>query len=170
MNGTDAHVTTYVLMQMRALVFAGGCWLSAERELPAGWKGARRMSLTVSPDLSSRARRGPVSDAEFVDCIRTSLPYAWSVVSDVAGKLAAGGGPFADNHAPPPDAEARGELLRLAVSDAMRSAVERHFGVRMAFQNCCRLALFDPDATESYDEFTSPRSQLLNQRPTLLNC
>lgn len=52
----------------------------------------------------------------------------------------------------------------------MRSAVERHFGVRMASQNCWRLALFGPHATESYDEFTSPRSQLLNQRPALLNC
>ena len=128
------------------------------------------MSLTVSPDLLSRAQRGPVSDAEFIECIRTSLPYAWSVVSDLAEKLAAGGGPFADNQAPPPDADAQGELLRLAASDAMRSAVERHFGVRVAFQNCCRLALFDPAATESYDEFTSPRAQLLNQRPALLNC
>ncbi|MCA1671070.1 MAG: SCO5389 family protein [Actinobacteria bacterium] len=128
------------------------------------------MSLTVSPDLLSRAQRGPVSDAEFIECIRTSLPYAWSVVSDVAEKLSAGASPFADNQTPPPDADAQGELLRLAASDAMRSAVERHFGVRVAFQNCCRLALFDPSATESYDEFTSPRSQLLNQRPALLNC
>lgn len=128
------------------------------------------MSLTVSPDLLSRARSGPVPDAEFIDCIRTSLPYAWSVVSDVAERLSAEGGPFADNQAPPPDENAQGELLRLAASDAMRSAVERHFGVRVAFQNCCRLALFDPGATDSYDEFTSSRSQLLNQRPALLNC
>ncbi|MCA1670703.1 MAG: SCO5389 family protein [Actinobacteria bacterium] len=128
------------------------------------------MSLPVPPDLLSRAQCGPVPDVEFIECIRTSLPYAWSVVSEVAEKLSANGGAFADNQAPPPDDNAQGELLRLAASDAMRSAVERHFGVRVAFQNCCRLALFDPSATESYDEFTSPRSQLLNQRPALLNC
>lgn len=128
------------------------------------------MSLTVSPDLLSRAQRGPVSDAEFVECIRTSLPYAWSVVSEVAEKLAVDGGPFADNQTPPPDDRAQGELLRLVASDAMRSAVERHFGVRVAFQNCCRLGLFDPNASDAYDEFVSARSQLLNQKPALINC
>lgn len=128
------------------------------------------MSLTVSPNLLSRAQRGPVSDAEFIECIRSSLPYAWSVVSEIAEKLTANGSSFADNQTPPPDENAQGELLRLAASDAMRTAVERHFGVRLAFQNCCRLALFDPSASESYDEFVSPRAQLLNQRPALLNC
>lgn len=128
------------------------------------------MSLTVSPDLLSRAQSGPVSDAEFIDCIRTSLPYAWSVVSEVAERLSADGGPFADNQTPPPDENAQGELLRLAASDAMRSAVERYFGVRVAFQNCCRLALFEPGASDSHEEFTSARAQLLNQRPALLNC
>lgn len=133
-------------------------------------KGTYLMSLTVPPDLLSRARSGPVSDAEFIECIRTSLPYAWSVVSEVAEKLAANGTQFADNQTPPPDDSAQGELLRLMASDAMRSAVERHFGIRVAFQNCCRVGVFDPDAKEVYDEFTSPRAQLLNQRPALVNC
>jgi hypothetical protein len=128
------------------------------------------MSLTVSPDLLSKAQRGPVSDTDFVDCIRRSLPYAWSVVSAVAEKLHTTGGAFADNQTPPPDADARGELLRLVASDAMRSAVERCYGVRIAFQNCHRLALFNPDAQEAYDEFVTPRAQLLNQRPEFVNC
>jgi hypothetical protein len=128
------------------------------------------MSLTVSPDLLNRARSGPVSDAEFIQCIRTSLPYAWSVMSDVAEKMSAEGAQFADNQTPPPDEAAQGELLRLLASDAMRSAVERHFGVRVAFQNCCRVGMFTAEATEDYEEFTSPRSQLLNQRPALINC
>lgn len=128
------------------------------------------MSLTVPPDLLDRAKQGPVSDAEFIDCIRTSLPYAWSVVSELAEKLAANGAPFADDQTPPPDDQAQGELLRMFASDAMRAAVERHFGVRVAFQNCCRVGLFDPSASESYDQFVSPRSQLLNQRPALVNC
>ncbi len=128
------------------------------------------MSLTVSADLLEKAQQGPVSDDDFIACIRDSLPYAWSVVTDVAERLAAGGGPFADNQAEPPDEKSRGQLLRLVGSDAMRAAVERHFNVRLAFQNCHRLALFDPAAHAAYAEFTSPRAQLLNQSPELVNC
>jgi hypothetical protein len=29
-------------------------------------------------------------------------------------------------------------------SDAMRAAIERHYGVRLAFQNCHRAAVFRP--------------------------
>ena len=39
------------------------------------------MSLDVSPDLLASAERGPVDEAAFVDCIRTSLPYAWETIS-----------------------------------------------------------------------------------------
>ena len=128
------------------------------------------MSLTVSPNLLEKAQRGPVSDDDFIACIRDSLPYAWSVVTAVAERLAAGDGAFADNQTEPPDEASRGQLLRLVGSDAMRAAVERHFNVRLAFQNCHRLALFDPGARSEYDEFVSPRAQLLNQSPGLVNC
>ena len=128
------------------------------------------MSLTVSPGLLQKAERGPVSDDEFIECIRDSLPYAWSVVTDVAERLSGGGRAFADNQQEPPDEAARGQLLRLVGSDAMRAAVERHFNVRLAFQNCHRLALFDPAAHREYTEFISPRAQLLNQSPELVNC
>jgi hypothetical protein len=128
------------------------------------------MSLTVPADLLEKAQQGPVSDDEFIACIRDSLPYAWSVVTDLAGRLSTGGGPFADNMKEPPDEQARGQLLRLVGSDAMRGAVERHFNVRLAFQNCHRLALFDPAAQSAHAEFISPRAQLLNQSPELVNC
>lgn len=128
------------------------------------------MSLTVPADLVDQAQRGPIADEEFVACIRDSLPYAWSVVSDVAARLESDGGPFADNQSEPPDEASRGQLLRLVASDAMRAAVERHFGVRLAFQNCHRLALFDPAAVDEYTEFVSPRAQVLNQKPELVNC
>jgi hypothetical protein len=128
------------------------------------------MSLTVSPELLRKAEQGRVSDDDFISCIRESLPYAWSVVTDVAERLAAGGGPYADNTKEPPDEAARGQLLRLVGSDAMRAAVERHLNVRLAFQNCHRLALFDPAAHREYGEFISPRAQLLNQNPELVNC
>jgi hypothetical protein len=128
------------------------------------------MSLTVSPNLLEKAQRGPVSDDDFITCIRESLPYAWSVVTDVAERLTAGGAAFADNQQEPPDEAARGQLLRLVGSDAMRAAVERHFNVRLAFQNCHRLALFDPSAAAEHEDFVSPRAQLLNQSPELVNC
>jgi len=128
------------------------------------------MSLTVPPSLLEQARVGEVDDAEFLDCVRTSLPYAWDVVTGLVKELEASGGEFADNKLPPPDEAARGQLLRMMASDAMRDAIERRFGVRLAFQNCHRAAVFRPAATAAIAAFTSPRAQLLNQRPELVNC
>jgi hypothetical protein len=71
---------------------------------------------------------------------------------------------------PPPDEAARGQLLRMMASDAMRGAVERHFGVRLAFQNCHRVAVFRPGAIRALAEFTTARAQILNQSPELTNC
>ena len=128
------------------------------------------MSLTVSPDLLEQARRGEVDDAAFTGCIRTSLPYAWQVISGLIGDLHASGGEFADNQVPPPDEAARGQLLRVMASDAMRGAIERHYGVRLAFQNCHRAAVFRPGAEQAHAEFITARSQILNQRPELVDC
>jgi hypothetical protein len=63
-------------------------------------------------------------------------------------------------------------LLRAFASDAIRGSLERHFGVRLAFQNCHRVAAFRHDVAgrERYDEFVSLRAQLLNQSPVLRNC
>jgi hypothetical protein len=83
------------------------------------------MSLTVPAGLLERASHGEVAGAEFLECVRTSLPYAWDVVTGLVGELAAGDGEFADNWVPPPDEEARGQLLRMMASDAMRAAIER---------------------------------------------
>jgi hypothetical protein len=130
------------------------------------------MSLTVSPDLLAVAERGEVSDADFVDCVRTSLPYAWDVVSQVMSDLDTTGAAFADHEVPPPSDIERGQLLRALASDAIRGGLERHFGAKLAFQNCHRVAAFRPDAVggERYRRFVSPRGQLLNQSPALRNC
>jgi len=128
------------------------------------------MSLTVPAGLLEQARRGDVEDAAFIDCIRTSLPYAWGVISSLIADLDAAGGEFADNRVPPPDEAARGQLLRLMASDAMRAAIERHYGIRLAFQNCHRAAVFRPGAAAAYAEFITVRSQILNQRPDLVDC
>ncbi|HEY1176706.1 MAG TPA: SCO5389 family protein [Phytomonospora sp.] len=130
------------------------------------------MSLDVSPDLLEKAERGEVTDAEFVECVRTSLPYAWETISRVVGDLGATEAPFADNITPPPDETARGQLLRALASDAIRGGIERHFGVKLAFQNCHRVAAFRPAAVDSdtYRKFISPTGQLRNQSPELRDC
>ena len=128
------------------------------------------MSLAVPADLLDRAQNGEVDDAAFLDCVRTSLPYAWGLIASLITDLEAGDGEFADNQVPPPDEAARGQLLRLMASDAMRAAVERHYRVRLAFQNCHRAAVFRPSATAALAVFTSPRAQLLNQSPELVDC
>src|SRR5487761_1561533 len=128
------------------------------------------MSLAVPADLLEQAQRGEVEDAAFLDCVRTSLPYAWDVLTGLIADLGTGAAEFADNLVPPPDEAARGQLLRLMASDAIRAAIERHFGVRLAFQNCHRAAAFRPAATAALAEFTSARSQLLNQSPELVDC
>ncbi|MEU2257099.1 SCO5389 family protein [Nocardia xishanensis] len=130
------------------------------------------MSLDVPAALLERAERGEIDDADFVDCVRNSLPYAWEVVSRVVGELKSGTAEFADNVVPPPDEVARGQLLRALASDAIRGGLERHFGVKLAFQNCHRVAAFPVSAVggETYSTFIGTRAQLLNQSPELRNC
>ena len=50
--------------------------------------------------------------------------------------------------------------------DAMRAAVERHYGVRLAFQNCHRAAVFRPEAAAALAEFTSPGRSCSTRAPT----
>ncbi|WP_227998427.1 SCO5389 family protein [Nocardia australiensis] len=130
------------------------------------------MSLDVPTALLERAERGEVEDADFVECVRNSLPYAWEVVSRIAGELHSGADGYADNLVAPPDEVARGQLLRAMASDAIRGGLERHFGVKLAFQNCHRVAAFPLAAVggDTYSTFIGTRAQLLNQNPELRNC
>ena len=129
------------------------------------------MSLTVSPALLDQARHGAISQSDFLACIRESLPYAWQLIEGLAGKLQQSEASFVDNQTPPPNEQARGQLLRVLASDSMRTALEDHFGMKLAFQNCHRVALFRKDQfDQTYEEFISPISQLLNQSPELVDC
>jgi hypothetical protein len=130
------------------------------------------MSLDVPAALLERAEAGPVDDADFVACVRESLPYAWTVISTVVGDLRAGDGDFANHAVPPPSEAERGQLLRALASDAIRGGLERHFGVKLAFQNCHNVAAFTAAGVDSdrYRQFISPRGQLLNQSPELRDC
>lgn len=130
------------------------------------------MSLLASPELLAQAEAGEVDEAAFLECVQTSLPFAWQTVRALVDRLRTEGAAFADNQTPPPDETARGQLLRAMASDAIRAGLERHFGVRLAFQNCHRVAVFPAGAAEQdgYGEFVSTRAQLLNQSPELRNC
>jgi len=130
------------------------------------------MSLTVPANLIDDARRGRVLDHDFVECVRASLPYAYDLVARLVDELATTDRTFVDNQEEPPNEAARGQLLRAMSSNAIRSALERHFNVVLAFQNCHRVAVFPPNArtTPEYREFVSTESQILNQRPELVNC
>src|SRR2546423_5895682 len=125
------------------------------------------MSLDVPVALLERAERGTVTEDEFVACVRDSLPYAWQVVSMVSTDLAAQGGELAEHSVPPPGEAERGQLLRALASDAIRGGLERHFGVRLAFQNCHRVAAFAPGAAASaaYREFVSPAGGVRKPTP-----
>ncbi len=130
------------------------------------------MSLNVPNELVAAAERGHVDDRAFLACVRDSLPYAYGLVESLANKLPADGRDFVDNLAPPPDEQARGQLLRALSSNAIRSALERRFGVVLAFQNCHRLAVFRPETVggEQYRRFVSVEGQVLNQQPEFVDC
>jgi hypothetical protein len=137
---------------------------------PPRMKG-KTVSLNVSPALLRQAEAGEVPDEQFVGCVRESLPYAWTIISQVAAQV----GPacdFADHEIPPPSEAERGQLLRALASDAIRGGLERHFGVKLAFQNCHRVAAFRLSAVggDRDQGFISPRGQLLNQSPELRSC
>ena len=134
------------------------------------------MSLDVSADLLATAEIGEVSDEDFAECVRVSLPYAWQMVSGLSTRLHVEGGAFVDNTTVPETEAERGQLLRALASDAIRACLERYFGVKLAFQNCHRVAVFPASDGQagmesgSYLRFTSTRAQLLNQSPELRNC
>jgi hypothetical protein len=130
------------------------------------------MSLDVPTVLLRRAEAGPVDDADFVACVRDSLPYAWTVIRGAVDRLRIDGREFTDHEVPPPSEAERGQLLRALASDAIRGGLERHFGVKLAFQNCHRVAAFTPAAVDGarFREFVSARGQLLNQSPELRDC
>jgi hypothetical protein len=129
------------------------------------------VSLDVPTPVLDAAARGELDDAQFVAVVRDSLPYAWETVSAAVADHAPDR-PFGEHEVPPPSEQERGQLLRALASNAIRGALERHFGVVLAFQNCHRVAAFRPADVDgaTYREFISPRGQVLNQSPELRDC
>lgn len=130
------------------------------------------MSLNVSTTLIQQAAAGNVNEQAFVETIRQSLPYAWGIVEKLAHSVHQEGEEWANHAVAPPSEQARAQLLRMVGGDAIRGAVERHFNLKLAFQNCHNLAVFQRDRLDSaaYRDFTSVRSQILHQTPELQDC
>lgn len=130
------------------------------------------MSLDVSQTLVQQAAAGSIDESAFVETIRLSLPYAWSIVEKLAHGIWQEKMEWANHAVAPPNEQCRGQLLRMVGGDAIRGAVEQHFQVKLAFQNCHNLAAFRQDRLNSpaYQDFISIRSQILNQTPELKDC
>ncbi len=132
------------------------------------------MSLNVPQPIIEDAKAGrSVTNATFVRVVHDSLHDAFHIVADLAKRLEAE--PDADRalHAPPQmDDGVRQQLLRLMAGTAIRTAVEERFGVRLAFQNCHKIAAFRPEAVggTAWREFTSIEAQVLNQTPERRDC
>ena len=130
------------------------------------------MSLSVPDHLIDQAKEAPISQEDFISCIKDSLPYAWSIFEAAVDKMhSQKTGPGVVEPDDITESQ-RGQLLRALSSDAIRTAVEKHFNVRLAFQNCHKTAAFPMNevGSELYEKFISPRSQILNQRPGLVDC
>lgn len=128
------------------------------------------MSLTVSPELRQTAQSAALSAAEFIGCIRNSLPQTWSIIEGLAIRKHSGEAGLIVHAPPSMDDATRGQLLRMMAGTAMRNAVEQHFGLRFAFQNCHAVAVFRPHEESEYQEFASMRAQILAQSPELVDC
>lgn len=130
------------------------------------------MSLNISTELLQQAQAGQVDEQAFVESIKESLPYAFGVVESLAKRLAQGEAQWVEHSVPPPNEQARGQLLRMMGGDAIRGAVERYFGLKFAFQNCHKTAAFRPEdvGSPAYQDFISINSQILNQTPELRDC
>ena len=51
---------------------------------------------------------------------------------------------WVEHSVPPPTEQDRAQLLRMIGGDAIRGAVEGYFGIKLAFQNCHKTAIFRP--------------------------
>jgi NucS shadow ORF len=131
------------------------------------------MSLTVTTELKQLARGGNLPLDEFIGCIKDSLPRAWQVIEELASTLNREQQLTHAIHAPlQMEDEQRGQLLRLMASSSMRNAVERHYEMKLEFQNCHNTAVFRPNAvgSDEHRRFVSPEAQILAQSPELVDC
>lgn len=131
------------------------------------------MSLNVPSSMIEAAASGqPVDPPAFVRLVHDSLHDAFHIVSGLADRLRSERGDHAVHAPPTMDDAVRGQLLRMMASNSIRGALERHFGIVLAFQNCHKVAAFRPEAvgSDAWDRFVSMEEQILNQSPERRDC
>lgn len=131
------------------------------------------MSLTVPESMVVAASEGKTIELPaFIKVIHDSLHDAFHIVSALVDRLRSGKEDHAIHAPPQMDDGVRGQLLRMMSSNAIRGALESHFGVRLAFQNCHKAAAFRPDAvgSDAWNRFISMEEQVLNQSAERRDC
>lgn len=125
------------------------------------------MSLNVTDEMAERASRGPIDRAEFIELIKTSLPRAWAVVEKLIERKKGGETGVVCYGTGPMDEETRGQLLRMMAGTAIRTSLEAHYGVALAFQNCHNVAVVKEEEKKDkdFEEFKAVESQVKNQIP-----
>ena len=122
------------------------------------------MSLTVSQRSARPRREGEVDDAAFVAGPR--LPAVRLDDDHRAGPATRRhGAEFADNQTPPPAEAGSGPAPALPGQRRHAGRPRTPLRGRLAFQNCHRVAVFDPAATGRTRSSFTPRAQILNQSP-----
>ncbi len=128
------------------------------------------MSLEVPHHIVEQAHNGRLSEQDFIACVKQSLPQAWHIVENLALRKKSGEEGLVAHTPRSMEDATRGQLLRMMASDAIRSAVEKHFGLIFAFQNCHATATFWKHEEAAHTQFTSMESQIINQSPDLRDC
>jgi hypothetical protein len=132
------------------------------------------MSLNVPSSMIEAASAGkPVELPAFIRLVHDSLHDAFHIVGDLAARLRDDPAFSCVVHAPASmDDGTRGQLLRMMASNSIRGALERHFGVALAFQNCHKVAAFRPEyvGSDAWNRFVSMEEQVLNQSPERRDC
>jgi hypothetical protein len=129
------------------------------------------MSLNVTEELVAAAEADTLTTADFVACVRDSLPYFYARVEKMAAAVNGGQDAVINEDEPQTDEEWN-QLLRGFASDPIRDAMEEHFGIALAFRNCCAAGATKPENTKDpvWQQTFSKRQQVLQQRPALRNC
>lgn len=129
------------------------------------------MSLDVSPKLLAEAESGAVREEDFVDTVRTSLPYAYDLIASLAGELKDGTAEFTDNQTLP--RPSRNAASCCAPSPATPSAAAWNATSTWNWPSRTATGGYVPARArggETYGRFTSLRSQVLNQSPEFRDC
>ncbi len=138
------------------------------------------MSLTVPALLLQKAQEGMVSEEEFYQCVKSSLPFAVDTIHALVHQADRSTEDMAEFAPRSLEPEKRGELLRAMASDAIKGMLTKRFGghqgrgegIIIAFQNCHKVGVFlnTEKGRAAYEKWSSVEAQILAQSPNLQDC